>query len=308
MGFLLDGSWQKDGHFPTAEDGSFVRKPSTFRADIAENEQFAPESQRYHLYVSLACPWAHRTLIMHALKGLGAHIGVSVVDPDMLTYGWTFSQDKPGCTGDQLYQLNYLYQLYLRADPTLTSRVTVPVLWDTHLKTIVNNESSDIIRIFNRSFNALTANTEDYYPPTLREAIDAWNTHIYQAVNNGVYACGFATTQSAYDHAIKRLFDTLDSLEQHLQSHDWLVGNQLTEADIRLIPTLLRFDPVYVTHFKCNRKRIIDYPALHAYLERLYAIDAIRKTTNIAHIKRHYYYSHQHINPYRIIAAGPDQF
>ncbi len=307
MGYLQDGLWHKDGQFPTTDRGDFVRKATLFRGDISEDSQFLPESQRYHLYVSLACPWAHRTLIMRILKGLSPHIGVSIVDPDMLENGWTFATDKPGCTGDQLYQLRFLYELYLRANSRLSCRVTVPVLWDKQLKTIVNNESSDIIRLFNRAFNHLTDRTEDYYPEMYREDIDAWNDYVYTHVNNGVYACGFATTQTAYDQAVSRLFSALERLNDHFGNHDWLVGNQLTEADVRLVPTLLRFDPVYHIHFKCNRRRIIDFPNLYSYLCRLRDLDAIKQTTDIEQIKRHYFYSHQHINPYRIIPAGPDQ-
>ena len=269
---------------------------------------YKPESDRYHLYVSYACPWAHRTLIYRRLKGLEEHIGVSVVSPDMLDDGWVFDEGFPGSTKDHLYGATKLRNLYVKADPTITTSVTVPILWDKRTHSIVNNESSEIIRMFNSSFNTLTGNDEDYYPPHLRTEIDALNAMIYPTINNGVYRAGFAKTQLAYDEAVTSLFEALDALELRLEGQTYLLGEVLTEADLRLLPTLLRFDAVYVGHFKCNKRRIKDYPNLSRYLRHAYqSIEAIRQTTHIGHIKRHYYYSHPSINPHQIIPQGPDE-
>lgn len=309
MGMLIEGKWQKENTFPTNKAGEFKRPSSVFREQVSDDStKFKPESKRYHLYVSYACPWAHRVLIMRELKELTAHINISVVSPDMLENGWSFDMTDDACTGDQLYQSAYLYEVYQRSGKNLTTRSTVPILWDTKTETIINNESADIVRIFNKSFNKITSNEADYCPEEHKNEIDQWNGVIYSDINNGVYACGFAKTQSAYDEAVTKLFSCLDQLEKHLENHLYMVGNGLTEVDIRLIPTLIRFDTVYHTHFKCNLRRIIDYPNLHSYLSRCRELPAIKKTTHIAHIKRHYYFSHQNINPYRIIAAGPDEY
>jgi putative glutathione S-transferase len=304
MGMLINGIWHQDFSFPT-KDGAFSRPISSFRDQIGPDLRFQAEHERYHLIVSYACPWAQRTLIMRQLKSLETMIPISVVCPDMLEHGWTWSQQHAGSQGFSLYQDNYLYQLYQRADPKITTRVTVPILWDKKLQTIVNNESSDIIRIFNQAFNDLSGNHHDYYPEALQSDIDRWNDIIYPAVNNGVYRCGFATTQEAYDHAIDELYGCLDTLEAHFRTNTTLVQNELTEADIRLLPTLLRFDDVYHTHFKCSRKRIGDYKNINRYLGKMLETKAIKATTHRQQIKRHYYYSHRHINPYQIIAASP---
>ncbi|MEC8882182.1 MAG: glutathione S-transferase family protein [Pseudomonadota bacterium] len=309
MGQLINGKWDKSSNFKTDKTGKFSRQESKFNHTISKNNpDFMPESNRYHLYVSHACPWAHRVMIIRSLKELTNHIQVSVVCPDMLENGWTFSKNHPPATGDSLYGLNYLYQLYQKADPTITTRVTVPVLWDKKKQSIVNNESSQILRILNSEFNELTGNHEDYYPLNRQTEIDSWNDKIYKNINNGVYLCGFASTQEAYEEAIESLFTTLDSLDEHFKTQEFLVDNEMTEADIRLITTLIRFDCVYHTHFKCNIKRIKDYKYLYAYLERLRTIPAIQSTTYIDHIKRHYYFSHTHINPTQIIAKGPSEY
>lgn len=313
MGQLVDGVWQ-DVWYPTAATGgAFVRKPSTFRnwitADGAPGPSgsggFKAESGRYHLYVSHACPWAHRTVIFRALKGLVPHIGLSVVHPDMLSEGWTFATDFPGATGDTLFGLPFARDIYLRADPHMSGRVTVPILWDKAKGTIVSNESSEIIRMFNGAFDAITGNTADFWPEDLREAIEPVNARIYDTLNNGVYRCGFATTQGAYDAAIGPLFDTLDWLEARLAAHRYLMGDRVTEADWRLFTTLIRFDPVYHGHFKCNRARIVDYPNLWAYTRELYQWPGVAETVHLDHITRHYHYSHETINPHRIVPTGP---
>jgi putative glutathione S-transferase len=306
MGQLIDGKWEVRSVVTSNSKGEFKRIPRSFRDTIStDHEIFKPESGRYHLYVSYACPWAHRTLIYRKLKGLEEHISVSVVSPTMLDNGWGFGDSFDGATDDELYGLKYLKDLYVKADPKITTSVTVPVLWDKKTQTIVNNESSEIIRIFNSSFNELTANDEDYYPDYLSGEIDELNEFIYHAINNGVYRTGFAKTQDAYDGAVLGLFDALDRLENLLEGKDFLLGNRLTEVDLRLVPTLLRFDVVYVTHFKCNIRRIKDYKNLSRYLRKLYEIPAIKETTNFEHIKHHYYYSHSSINPYQIIPQGP---
>ena len=306
MGQLVDGQWLKGSVLRSDKDGAYVRQPRSFRETIApDHPVFQPESGRYHLYVGYACPWASRTLIYRSLKGLEEHISVSVVHPDMLDEGWVFDESFPGATPDHLFGSRYLREIYQRADANISTSVTVPILWDKKTQTIVNNESSEIIRIFNDGFNELTGNTADFYPSAKRSAIDAINDDIYHNVNNGVYRSGFAKTQKAYDDAVTGLFDTLDRLDDILASNNYITGDSLTEADLRLIPTLLRFDIVYVTHFKCNWKRIKDYKNLSRYTKRLYAIPAVEQATNWEHIKRHYYYSHESINPYRIIPKGP---
>ena len=309
MGMLIDGKWVVRPVMTTDTSGAYDRIPRTFRGFVHESDSvYKPESDRYHLYVSYACPWAHRTLIYRQLKGLEKHIGVSVVSPDMLDDGWVFDESFLGSTNDQLYGLTKLRDLYVKADPAITTSVTVPVLWDKQSHSIVNNESSEIIRMFNSSFNTLTGNGEDYYPSHLRTEIDELNAMIYPTINNGVYRAGFAKTQRAYDEAVTGLFASLDSLEVRLENNTYLLGEVLTEADLRLLPTLLRFDAVYVGHFKCNKRRIKDYPNLSRYLRHAYdSIEAIRQTTHIGHIKRHYYYSHPSINPHQIIPQGPDE-
>ena len=309
MSELIDGKWVETSFIKSDTSGRYDREPRSFRDVISEDDAvFKPETDRYHLYVSYACPWATRTLIYRTLKGLENHIGVSVVHPDMLEKSWTFQTDFADATGDALYGLSYLYELYQKAQSDVTTSVTVPVLWDRKTEQIVNNESSEIIRIFNSGFNSLTGNTEDYYPEDLREEIDHWNDLIYHSINNGVYRAGFAKTQDAYDEAVTDLFNVLDQIDLHLKDKGYLVGGRLTEADIRLIPTLLRFDLVYYVHFKTNLRRIIDYKNLSSYVANLYSIEAISKNHNSEHIKRHYYYSHDVIIPYRIVPKGPSEF
>ena len=289
MGLLIDGKWEDSWYDTKSTGGTFKRSESQFRNWITPDGApgpsggggFAAESGRYHLYVSMACPWAHRTLIFRQLKGLSDHITVSVVHPDMLDHGWTFETDDHGATGDALFGSTHLHQIYTRAQPDATTRVTVPVLWDKQQNTIVSNESSEIIRMFNSAFNGLTGNTLDFWPEELREPIEAVNARIYDSFNNGVYKCGFATTQEAYDAAIGPLFDTLDWLEDILSQHRYLLGDRVTEADWRLFPTLIRFDPVYHLHFKCNRRRIVDYPNLWAYTAR--ALPMARRGRNSEH-------------------------
>ena len=313
MGQLVDGNWVDAWYDTTASGGAFVRANSRFRNWVTADGQaglsgqggFTPESQRYHLYVSYACPWAHRTLIFRALKGLVPHIGISVVHPDMLADGWTFRTDFPGTTGDTLFGLPFLRDIYTRAMPDVSGRVTVPVLWDTHRGEIVSNESAEIIRMFNAAFDRITGNSDDYWPAPLRDDIEAVNTRIYAGLNNGVYRAGFATTQTAYDQAVTGVFATLDWLEGHLTAHRYLLGDRVTEADWRLFPTLVRFDAVYHLHFKCNRARIVDYPAIWGYVRELYQWPGVRDTVAMDHIVRHYHYSHATINPHRIIPINP---
>jgi len=303
MGYLLEGVW-KDGWYDTARTGGdFVRPQAQFRDRVTADGSsgYAPEPGRYHLYVSLACPWAHRTLIMRKLKGLESAIGVSIVEPVMSSEGWAFSDALP----DQLNGCTHLHQLYTKTQPGYTGRVTVPVLWDTRDGQIVNNESSDIMRMLNSEFSVQDADGRDYYPAALRSEIDRINAYVYDNVNNGVYRCGFAGTQSAYESAVQRLFDALDTLDDLLSRSRYLVGNTLTEADWRLFTTLARFDAVYYGHFKCNLHRIEDYPHLSGYLRDLYQVPGIADTVHLDHIKRHYYMSHEHINPGRIVPLGP---
>ncbi|KTD23606.1 S-transferase [Legionella lansingensis] len=306
MGLLIDGHWQDKWYDTAKTDGKFKREPTQFREEIQSypNARFLAEKGRYHLYVSLACPWAHRTLIFRKLKKLDHYIDISIVHPHMLEHGWEFKVGM-GATGDNLYGLNYLYEIYIKADKNYTGRVTVPVLWDKKEKTIVNNESAEIIRQFNQAFDHLTGDKQDFYPEALRAEIDAINDKVYQSVNNGVYKCGFATTQEAYEQAYYELFTTLNELEGHLQQHEYLVGERLTEADWRLFTTLIRFDAVYYSHFKANQQRITDYPALQAYLKRLYHHPGVRETVNFEQIKQHYYFSHKTINPTQIVPVGP---
>lgn len=317
MGLLIDGVWHDRWYETKASGGKFVRSESQFRNWITTDGRpgpsgsggFEAEAGRYHLYVSLACPWAHRTLIMRSLKGLEEMISVSVVDALMLEQGWTFNNPdarSPAGSGDTLYGLDYLHQVYSKAQPDYTGRVTVPVLWDKKQQTIVNNESSEIIRMLNSAFEHLGANKGDYYPQALQGEIEAVNEWVYPNVNNGVYRAGFATTQDAYDEAVEVLFDTLDELEEKLTKQRYLAGDQVTEADIRLFTTLVRFDPVYVSHFKCDRKMIAEYPALSGYLRELYQLPGVAETTNMEHIRHHYFVSHLMINPTGIIPVGPE--
>ena len=305
MGLLVDGKWQDKWYDTRKTGGRFVRSETQFRDAITTGGRFAPDAGRYHLYVSYACPWAHRTLIFRALKDLGPVIGVSVVDPTMAEQGWVFS-DGPDCVSDTLYGSATLHEIYTRARPDYSGRVTVPVLWDKVHETIVNNESPEIIRLFNSAFDAVMGNDLDFYPEALRTEIDAVNEEVYANVNNGVYRCGFATTQDAYEEAFDALFVTLDRLEERLAGQRYLCGARQTEADWRLFTTLLRFDPVYVGHFKCNLRRIADYPNLSNYLRDLYQVPGIAETCNMVHIKTHYYRSHTSINPTQIVPKGPE--
>src|SRR6476646_2454524 len=312
MGLLVEGRWQ-DVWYPTKSTGGrFVRKDAVFRNWITVDGSAGPtgiggfksEAGRYHLYVSLACPWAHRTLIMRMLKGLEAKISVSVAHWLMLEHGWTFA-DGPGVVPDTVNHAKFLHEIYTAADPHYTGRATVPVLWDKHRRTIVNNESSEIIRMLNSEFDEVGARPDDYYPQALRADIDAVNARIYDTLNNGVYKAGFATTQAAYEEAVFPLFETLDWLEQRLADRRFLFGNNLTEADIRLFTTLVRFDAVYVGQFKCNIRRMADYPNLSAYTRDIYQWPGVAETVNLEHIKRHYYESPRSINPSGIVPAGP---
>lgn len=309
MGQLVDGVWQDTWYDTTSTGGQFKRSTSQFRHWITADGKggFKAEKDRYHLYVSLACPWAHRTLLMRKLKGLEQLIPVSIVHPLMLENGWTFDKDFPSATGDTLYQADFLYQLYLRAESQYSGRVTVPVLWDKQQQTLVSNESADIIRMFNSAFDTLGAKAGDYYPAELREQIDTLNGWIYDTVNNGVYKAGFATSQQAYDDAVNCVFMALVRLEQILDQQRYLAGDRLTEADLRLWTTLIRFDPVYVTHFKCDKRRISDYHNLYGFLRDIYQLPGVAETVNMAHIRHHYYRSHSTINPHGIISIGPVQ-
>lgn len=313
MGLLQNGNWVDRWYNTKENDGRFVRKESVFRNWITPDGAPGPtgaggykaEPGRYHLYISLACPWAHRTLIFRSLKGLEEMIGVSVVHWFMGQDGWTFVPGD-GATGDTLLGAQFLHQVYTGAKPDFSGRVTVPVLWDRRTGTIVSNESAEIIRMFNSAFDGVGAKPGDYYPEELRAEIDALNARIYDTVNNGVYKAGFATTQAAYDEAVLPLFETLDWLEERLSGRRYLTGNRLTEADWRLWTTLLRFDPVYVGHFKCNLRRIAEYPNLSEYVRDLYQHPGIAGTVDIAYIKKHYYGSHETVNPSRIVQMGPD--
>ena len=312
MGLLVKGQWQDQWYDTASTGGRFVRKDAAFRNWITPDGAAGPsgkagfkaEAGRYHLYVGLACPWAHRTMIVRALKGLEGMISVSVVNWLMLENGWTFA-DGPGVVPDPINGAQFLHQVYTAADPDYTGRVTVPILWDKQQATIVNNESSEIIRMLNSAFDGLGARPGDFYPPALRAEIDEINARVYDTLNNGVYKAGFATTQQAYEEAVLPLFDTLGWLEGRLSSRRFLTGDTLTEADIRLFTTLIRFDAVYVGHFKCNLRRIADYPNLSGYTRELYQLRGIPSTVNFDHIKRHYYESHRGVNPTGIVPLGP---
>jgi putative glutathione S-transferase len=313
MGLLVDGKWQDRWYDTESTGGRFERSASQFRnwitpdgsAGPSGRDGFKAEAGRYHLYVSYACPWAHRTLVMRAWKGVEKYIDVSVVHPLMLENGWEFRTDFDGATGDRLYGLDKLYHLYLKADPHYSGRVTVPTLWDKQRETIVNNESSEIIRMLGAAFDGIGARPGDYCPGDLRADIDALNTTVYDNVNNGVYKAGFATSQGAYNEAVTALFETLESLEQRLARHRYLIGNTLTEADLRLWTTLARFDAVYTTHFKCDRKRISDYPNLEGLLRDIYQMPGVADTVWMDHIRNHYFRSHKTINPHGVISIGP---
>jgi putative glutathione S-transferase len=312
MGLLVEGQWRDVWYDTASTRGRFVRKDAAFRNWITADGSAGPsgsggfkaEAGRYHLYVSLACPWAHRTLIMRSLKELEDMISVSVVHWLMLENGWTFA-DGPGVVPDTVCHARFLHQVYSAADPSYTGRVTVPALWDKHARTIVSNESSEIVRMLNSAFDTIGAKPGDYYPEALRGDIDAVNARIYDTLNNGVYKAGFATTQEAYEDAVIPLFDTLDWLDKLLADRRFLFGDNLTEADIRLFTTLIRFDAVYAGHFKCNIRRIADYPNLSAYTRDIYQWPGIAATVNFEHIRRHYYESHRSINPTGIVPVGP---
>jgi len=314
MSLMINGKLHSDWLDAEIKDGEFIRQDSQFRnwvtidgtAGPSGKDGFKAEENRYHLYVSHACPWAHRTLIFRKLKALDGIISVSVVHPHMGKEGWCF-EDYPGATGDTLYNHEFMYQLYTQAEPHYSGIVTVPVLWDKQRETIVNNESSEIIRMLNSSFNQWTDNRYDYYPAALREQIDQINKRIYNDINNGVYRTGFAATQKAYEKNYDRLFDALDYVEELLGKQRYLTGSQITEADWRLFTTLIRFDAVYVGHFKCNKCRISDYPNLYNFMLELYQWPGITETVNFKHIKQHYYYSHTEINPTQIVPVGPEQ-
>ena len=304
MGLLVEGKWHDKWYDTESNGGKFIRTEAQFRNSINKEGNFKPETDRYHLYVSLACPWAHRALIYRSLKNLENHISFSVVNPYMLEHGWTFS-DYPGSTKDDLFNFRYLYQVYLKANPQYSGRVTVPILWDKKNDTIVSNESSEIIRMFNTEFNELTNDLKDFYPLEKRKEIDEVNGFIYNTINNGVYKTGMATKQEVYEQEVKKLFEGLDYVESLLEKNDYLLGSEILECDLRLIPTILRFDPVYVGHFKCNLKRIYDYPKIFKYLENFKNMKFIQETINMEHIKTHYYGSHSTINPNGIVALGP---
>lgn len=306
MGYLQEGRWH-DGWYDTSKTaGEFIRQESQFRHFVTADGagDFCAEPGRYHLYVSFACPWAHRTIIFRQLKQLEEVISISVVDPVMSDQGWAFT-DAAGATPDTVNGSTHLHQIYTRTQPAYSGRVTVPVLWDKQRQTIVNNESSEIVRMLNGAFNAFTGVKTDFYPPALRKEIDTINAFVYERINNGVYQVGFAGSQRVYERAVKRLFGALDELEKHLDQTRYLVGDCITEADWRLLPTLLRFDAVYVTHFKCNLKRVEDYPNLANYVRDLYQVPGVSGTVNLDHIKRHYYLSHRHLNPSGLVPIGP---
>jgi putative glutathione S-transferase len=314
MGFLKNGVWCPDRVLVKATGGRFERPKTAYRCWITPDGSPGPSgrggfpaaSGRYHLYVSLACPWAHRTLIFRELKGLASDVSVDVAHPFMGEDGWSFDSGFPGATGDRVLGKRFLHEVYLENDPRASTRASVPVLWDRESRAIVSNESAEIIRMFNSAFDHITGNTLDFYPAALRAEIDAVNARVYDGLNNGVYRAGFATRQEAYDEAAAEVFETLDWLEARLARRRYLLGDRLTEADWRLATTLFRFDPVYHGHFKCNRRRLVDYPNLWSYARELYQHPGVAGTVNFNHITRHYYSSHQRINPTRIVPVGPD--
>lgn len=313
MGLLVDGVWHDQWYDTSANQGKFKREEAQLRNWVTPDGKAGPtgksgfnaESGRYHLYVSLACPWAHRTLIFRELKALTEHISVSVVSPDMLSQGWTFDKENHS-TGDDLFGSDYMHQIYTRHSKNYSGRVTVPVLWDKKLHCIVSNESSEIIRMFNSAFNDITGNTVDFYPENKRAEINKMNDFVYHAINNGVYKAGFATSQQAYEEAYGTLFAALDSIENTLAKQRYITGSDITEADWRLFTTLIRFDPVYFGHFKCNKQQIAQYQHISGYVKELYQLAGVADTVDIYHIKRHYYYSHTMINPTQVVPAGPE--
>jgi len=314
MGLLIDGKWHDQWYDTDKTGGKFEREAARFRNWVTADGSpgpdgeggFKAESGRYHLYVSMACPWAHRTLIFRKLKGLEKHISVSVVHPDMLENGWEFRPDSEQHR-DHLHGFRFLHQVYTKAAPEYSGRVTVPTLWDKKKETIASNESAEIIRMFNSAFDGLegVSTDLDFYPEPLQAEIDEVNSRVYDTVNNGVYKAGFATAQDKYEEAYRALFESLDWLEERLSSQRYLVGGQLTEADWRLFTTLIRFDAVYYSHFKCNRQRISDFPALSAYVRDLYQVPGVAETVDIDQIKRHYYVSQRTVNPTQIVPVGP---
>ncbi len=312
MGILVNGEWRRDDD-TEVEDRAFKRATSNFRDWITADGSPGPdgakgypaESGRYHLYVSYACPWAHRTIIFRALKGLEEHIGMSVVSPYLGDESWTFEMDAEGTTGDPVEDSTYLRDLYLAARPDVSGRVTVPVLWDKKTGSIVSNESAEIIRMFNTAFDGITADGQDFYPEDLREEIDAVNKRVFADVNNGVYKAGFATGQKPYADAVAALFDTLDWLEDRLSRQRYLAGDRITEADWRLFTSAVRFDAVYHGHFKCNRRKPSEYPNLTGWIRELYQVPGVAPTVRLDHIVPHYYWSHDWINPSRVVAVGP---
>ena len=315
MGLLIDGVWSDAWYDTKASQGKFVRDIARFRNWVTKDGTagpsgeagFAAEAGRYHLYVSYACPWAHRTLMMRSLKGLEDYISISVVHPYMVEDGWTFATDFNGATGDTLMGKRFMRDVYIESYDKVSGRVTVPVLWDKKQHCIVSNESSEIIRMFNSAFDHLTGNTRDFWPEAMRDEIEQVNELVYHNVNNGVYKSGFATDAAVYASEVTAVFEALDKLEARLSQQRYLMGAKFTEADIRLFATLIRFDPVYVGHFKCNLKRIYDYPNLYHYMKEIYQLEAIKDTVFFDHIKFHYYASHNMINNTRIVPLGPIQ-
>ena len=305
MGLWVDGVWHDEWYNTEDNDGKFIREDAQFRDWISKDGKFQPEAGRYHLYVCLACPWASRCLMMRKLKGLEEIISLSVVNPVMLEHGWTF-EDGPGVIADPIIDADYMHEIYTHVDPTYSGRVTVPVLYDKKTDTIVNNESSDIIRMMNTAFDEIGATPGDYYPADLRDEIDDINDYVYDHVNNGVYKAGFATEQQVYEKEAQNVDDALAKLNDRLEHQDYLVGDQLTEADIRLFTTLIRFEHVYFGHFKCNLHHLTEYPHLWEYTKRIYNYENLADTVNFDHIQTHYYKSHTMINPNQIIPAGPD--
>jgi len=315
MGLMVDGTWHDEWYDTASNDGRFIRADAQFRNWITADGSpgpsgeggFRAEPGRYHLYIGNACPWAHRTRIMRRLKGLDDWIDLSIVHWHMGDQGWTF-EPGDGVVPDPIHNARYAHEIYRAAAPDYSGRVTIPILWDKQTSTIVSNESSEIIRMFNSAFDELGATPGDYYPAALRAEIDTVNARVYDCVNNGVYKCGFATSQQAYDEAVGPLFDTLNWLDERLATQPYLVGETVTEADWRLFTTLIRFDPVYVGHFKCDKKRLIDYPNLSRLTRTLYEVPGVAETVNMAHIRQHYYGSHESINPSRIVPAGPENY
>ena len=304
---MVDGEWRTDVEMLVTESGEFKRDETTFRDWIRDDEaaRFQPEPDRYHLYISRACPWAHRVALVRSLMGLEDAISMDIVDPHRIDQGWEFAPEKPDCTEDSIFGADYLRTVYAEADPAYTGRVTVPVLWDRKRETIVNNESAELMRMLPEAFGRYATRDVDLYPESLRPEIDDVVTEIYQPINNGVYRAGFADTQAAYEAAIEDLFGALDRWDQHLADRRFLVGDQPTVADVAMFTTLYRFDPVYYVHFKCNEQRIDEYDHLSGYLRDLYQLPGVAETCNLAHTKEHYYRSHDHLNPKGIVPTGP---